>query len=173
MGGSRSEGSSPGQLVQVGKDSLGDAFYEVVVQTEGVDADQQGDGVPGNVHQVVVAQVQVFQGLQEVLEGSLRYAVQLVVGQDEVPQVDQALEVRVVQGGQAVGVQVEGVEILEVGEGVRKDLTDGVPAQGQVDLPETRDRPPSQVGFRPAAEIQRSHFKFTSQNEQLIQRSRE
>lgn len=60
---------------------------------------------------------------------------QLVVGQDEVPQVDQALEVRVVQGGQAVGVQVEGVKVLEVGEGVRQDLTDGVSAQGQVDLP--------------------------------------
>lgn len=65
---------------------------------------------------------------------------QLVVGQDEVPQVDQALEVRVIQGGEAVCVQVKGVEILEVGEGVRQDLTDGVPAQGQVDLPgpETR-----------------------------------
>lgn len=68
------------------------------------------------------------------LEGSLRYAVQLVVGQDEVPQVHQALEVGVVQRGEAVGVQVEGVEILKVGEGVRQDLADGVSAQGQVDL---------------------------------------
>lgn len=59
---------------------------------------------------------------------------QLVVGQDEVPQVDQALEVGVVQRGEAVGVQVEGVEILEVGEGVRPDLTDGVSAQSQMDL---------------------------------------
>lgn len=42
--------SRPGQLVQVGKDSLGNAFYEVVVEAEGVDADQQGDGVPGNIH---------------------------------------------------------------------------------------------------------------------------
>lgn len=59
---------------------------------------------------------------------------QLVVGQDEVPQVHQALEVRVVQAGEAVGVQVESVEVLEVSEGVRPDLTDGVSAQGQVDL---------------------------------------
>lgn len=59
---------------------------------------------------------------------------QLVVGQDEVPQVHQALEVGVVQDGEAVGVQVERVEILEVGEGVRPDLADGVSAQGQVDL---------------------------------------
>lgn len=65
---------------------------------------------------------------------------QLVVGQDEVPQVDEALEVRVIQGGEAVGVQVQGVEVLEVGEGVGQDLTDGVSAEGQVDLPgpETR-----------------------------------
>lgn len=68
------------------------------------------------------------------LEGSLWYTVQLVVGQDEMPQVHKTLEVRVVQGGEAVGVQVKGVEILEVGEGVRQDLTDGVSAQGQVDL---------------------------------------
>lgn len=68
------------------------------------------------------------------LEGSLWYTVQLVVGQDEMPQVHEALEVRVVQGGEAVGIQVKGVEILEVGEGVRQDLTDGVSAQGQVDL---------------------------------------
>lgn len=59
---------------------------------------------------------------------------QLVVGEDEVPQVHQALEVGVVQDGEAVGVQVESVEVLEVGEGVRPDLTDGVPAQRQVDL---------------------------------------
>lgn len=59
---------------------------------------------------------------------------QLVVGHDEVPQVHQALEVGVVQGGEAVGVQVEGVEVMEVSEGVRPDLTDGVSAQGQVDL---------------------------------------
>lgn len=74
------------------------------------------------------------------LEGSLWYAVQLVVGQDEVPQVHQALEVGVVQGGEAVGVQVKGVEILEVSEGVRQDLTDGVSAQGQVDLHVQRNR---------------------------------
>lgn len=36
--------------MQVGKDSLGNALDEVVVQAQGVDADQQGDGVPGNVH---------------------------------------------------------------------------------------------------------------------------
>lgn len=59
---------------------------------------------------------------------------QLVVGEDEVPQVHQALEVGVVQDGEAVGVQVESVEVLEVGKGVRPDLTDGVPAQRQVDL---------------------------------------
>lgn len=53
------------------------------------------------------------------LEGSLWYAVQLVVGQDEVPQVHQTLEMGVIQGGEAVGIQVKGVEILEVGEGVR------------------------------------------------------
>ena len=68
------------------------------------------------------------------LEGSVCYALQLVVGQDEVPQVHQALEVGVVQGREAVGVQLESVEVLEVGEGVRPDLTDGVSAQGQMDL---------------------------------------
>lgn len=59
---------------------------------------------------------------------------QLVVGQDQVPQVDQALEVGVVQGGETVGVQVEGVEVLQVREGVGQHLADGVPAQRQVDL---------------------------------------
>lgn len=76
-------------------------------------------------------------GALSYLEGSFCYAVQLVVGQDQVSQVDQALEVGVVQGGEAVGVQVEGVEVLQVGEGVRQDLTDGVPAQSQVDLRES------------------------------------
>lgn len=60
------------------------------------------------------------------LKGSLWYTVQLVVGQDEVPQVHQALEVRVIQHGEAVGIQVEGVEVLEIGKGVRPDLADGV-----------------------------------------------
>lgn len=40
----------------------------------------------------------------------------------------------IIQGSEAVGIQVESVEILEVSEGVRPDLTDGVSAQGQVDL---------------------------------------
>lgn len=53
--------------MQVGEDSLGDALYEVVVQAEGVDADQQSDGLPWDLHQVVIAQVQVLQSLQEVL----------------------------------------------------------------------------------------------------------
>lgn len=53
--------------MQVGEDSLWDALYEVMVEAEGVDADQQGDGVPGDVHHVIVAQIQVFQSLQEVL----------------------------------------------------------------------------------------------------------
>ena len=55
--------------MQVGEDPLGDALDEVMVEAEGVDADQQGDGVPGDVHQVVVAQIQVLQCLQEVLQG--------------------------------------------------------------------------------------------------------
>lgn len=55
--------------MQVGKDSLGDVLDEVVVQAEGVDADQQSNGLPGDVHQVVVAQIQVLQSLQEVLQG--------------------------------------------------------------------------------------------------------
>lgn len=54
--------------MQVGEDSLGNALYEVMVQAEGVDADQQGDSLPGNVHQVVIAQIQVLQCLQEVLQ---------------------------------------------------------------------------------------------------------
>lgn len=71
------------------------------------------------------------------LEGTLWYAVQLIVGQDQVPQVDQALEVGVVQRGEPVGVQVEGVEVLQVSEGIRQDLTDGVPAQSQMNLRES------------------------------------
>lgn len=55
--------------MQVGEDSLRDALYQVVVQAQGVDADQQGNGLPGDVYQVVVAQIQVLQGLQEVLKG--------------------------------------------------------------------------------------------------------
>lgn len=54
--------------MQVGEDTLRDALYEVMVEAEGVDADQQGDGLPGNVHQVIVAQIQVLQSLQEVLK---------------------------------------------------------------------------------------------------------
>ena len=54
--------------MQVGEDPLRDALDQVVVQAEGVDADQLGDGLPGDFHQVVVAQVQVLQGLQEVLQ---------------------------------------------------------------------------------------------------------
>lgn len=53
--------------MQVGEDSLWDALYEVVVQAEGVDTDEQSNGVPGDFHQVVVAQVQILQSLQEVL----------------------------------------------------------------------------------------------------------
>lgn len=52
------------------------------------------------------------------LERSLWYAVQLVVGQDEVPQVHQTLKMGVIQGGEAVSIQVKGMEVLEVGEGV-------------------------------------------------------
>lgn len=55
--------------MQVGEDSLWDAFYEVMIEAEGVDADQQGDGLPGDVHQVVIAQIQVLQSLQEILQG--------------------------------------------------------------------------------------------------------
>lgn len=73
------------------------------------------------------------------LEGSRGDAAQLVVGEDEVAQVEQALEVGVVQAGQAVGVQVEGVQVLQVGEGERTDLADGVAAQRQVDLPPSRE----------------------------------
>lgn len=36
--------------MQVGEDSFWDALYEVMVEAEGVNADQQGDGVPGDVH---------------------------------------------------------------------------------------------------------------------------
>ena len=43
------------------------------------------------------------------------------------------LEVRVVQGGEPVGVQVQGVQVLQVGEGVGHDLADGVARQRQVD----------------------------------------
>lgn len=53
------------------------------------------------------------------------------------PQVDQALEVGVVQRGEPVGVQVEGVEVLQISEGIRQDLTDGVPAQSQMNLRES------------------------------------
>lgn len=52
------------------------------------------------------------------------------------PQVHQTLEVGVVQDGEAVGVQVEGVEVLQVSEGEGSDLADGVSAQRQVDLDE-------------------------------------
>lgn len=62
---------------------------------------------------------------------------QLIVGQDQVPQVHQALEVGVVQRGEPVGIQVEGVEVLQVSEGIRQDLTDGVPAQSQMNLRES------------------------------------
>jgi len=58
--------------VQVGEDPLWDTLDEVVVQAEGVDTDQQSDGVPGDVHQVIVAQIQVLQRLQEVLRGRQR-----------------------------------------------------------------------------------------------------
>lgn len=64
--------SWPGQFVQVGEDSLWDALYEVVVQAEGVDTDEQSNGVPGDFHQVVVAQIQILQSLQEVLWGRQR-----------------------------------------------------------------------------------------------------
>lgn len=43
------------------------------------------------------------------------------------------LQVCVVDHGQAVGVQVERVEVLEVGEGVRADLADGVAREREVD----------------------------------------
>lgn len=48
----------------------------------------------------------MFRCMISYLEGSLWYTVELVVGQDEMPQVHKALEVRVVQGGEAVGIQV-------------------------------------------------------------------
>lgn len=58
--------------MQVREDSLGDALDEVVVEAQGVDADQQGDSLPGDLHQVVVAQVQVLERLQEVLRRESR-----------------------------------------------------------------------------------------------------
>lgn len=96
-------------------------------------------GVRPGVCVFIVVSLPVLCGLQfptrcVYLEGALGHTVQLVVGQDQVPQVDQALEVRVVQRGEAVGVQVQRVKVLEVGEGVRSDLTDCVPAESQVDL---------------------------------------
>lgn len=42
--------SSPGQFVKVREDSLGDALNEVMVEAKGVYTDQQGNGLPGNVH---------------------------------------------------------------------------------------------------------------------------
>lgn len=76
-------------------------------------------------HHVVFLKVQVG---HLYLKCSLRYAVQLVIGQDEVPQVHQTLEVGVIQDSEAVGVQVESVEILEISEGIWPDLTDGISA---------------------------------------------
>lgn len=73
---------------------------------------------------------------------------QLVVGEDEMSQVHQPLEVGVVQDSEAVGVQVEGVKILEVSKGVRPDLADGVPAEGQVDLCPEKTKPNKTHGQR-------------------------
>ena len=89
----------PGQLVQVGEHPLGDVLYEVVVHVEGVDVGQTAHRLPGRLRQVVVAQVQVLQGGHKVVKGMRGDGVQLVVGQDQVAQVGQPLEVVVLEGG--------------------------------------------------------------------------
>lgn len=82
----------PGELVQVGEDPLGDVLDQIMVHVQGVDVGQSPDRLPGHLVQVVVAEVQVFQRGQEVVEGVRGYGVKLVVGQDQVPQVGQAFE---------------------------------------------------------------------------------
>ena len=85
--------------MQVAEDALGDGLDEVVVQAERVDGGQQPHRVPRDLHQVVVAQVQVLQSGHKVVKGMRGDGVQLVVGQDQVAQVGQPLEVVVLEGG--------------------------------------------------------------------------
>lgn len=88
----RSDVYVPGELVQVGEDPLRDVLDQIMVHVQGVDVGQSPDRLPGHLVQVVVAEVQVFQRGQEVVEGVRGYRVKLVVGQDQVPQVGQAFE---------------------------------------------------------------------------------
>ena len=85
--------------MEVGENPLGDVLNEVVVHVEGVDVGQTPHRLPGRLCQVVVAQVQVLQRGHKVVEGVRGDGVQLVVGQDQVAQVGQPLEMVILEGG--------------------------------------------------------------------------
>lgn len=119
--------------MQVGEDPLRDKLDEVVVQADRVDVGELGDRFPGNVDQIVVGQIQVLDGLDEVVQRSRGDVAQLVVAQDQMAEVNQPFKMVLVDVRQPVAVQVQRVEALKIEEGVRHDLTDGVPRQRQVD----------------------------------------
>lgn len=82
----------PGEFVQVSEDPLRDILDEIMVHIQSVDVGQSPYGLPGHLVQVVVTEVEVFQCGQEVIKGMWGYGVELVVRQDQVPQVSQAFE---------------------------------------------------------------------------------
>ena len=76
--------------MQVGEDPQGNILYQVVVHVEGVDIVQLAYRLPGNVDQVVVREVQILEGPLEVLKRSRRDVMELIVAEDQVPEVGQA-----------------------------------------------------------------------------------
>ena len=124
-----------GQFLQVGEGALGDVVQQVVVEAQLMQVDHAPHRAPGQPVEVVVREVQVLQGQQEVLKGLLRDAAQLVVVHDEMLQVDQAPQRVLPEAGQPVAVEVQGAQALQVQEGEGLDVTDSVPGQGQVHQP--------------------------------------
>lgn len=121
------------QLGEEGEGALADVVDQVVIQCERVNVGHSGYGFPGKAAQVVVGKIQVLDGGDKLIEGVGGHLVDLVVPQDEVPQVDKAFKVVAPDHAETVPIHVERPQGPQAQEGVRSDLADGVTGQGEVD----------------------------------------
>ena len=105
---------------------------QVVVQRECVDVGHSSYGFPGKAAKVVIGKIQVLYGGNKFIKGGGGHLVDLVVSEDEVPQVDEAFEVVALYHAEAVSIHVERPQGTQAQEGVRGYLADGVAGQGEV-----------------------------------------
>lgn len=94
------------QLGEQRESPRSDVVNQIVVQRERVDVGHSGYGFPGKGAQVVVGKIQVLDGGNKLIEGGGSHLVDLVVSEDEVPQVDEAFKVVILYHAEAVTVHV-------------------------------------------------------------------